>query len=1365
MAFTESAAGVEDRECLNDFLEEAELQQYYELFRDVLKVTKVSQLKFVVTEDLVQIGMSRPEQRRYKKLYSKYFPNPYISKIRKMLKSHKKRDQNLQGPSCIPLESQPFFDNNVKVPTKHIISIEDITINKELGMGQFGVVQQGTWTTGNQRLQVAIKCLGHERMTSNSTEFLKEAAVMHSIEHPNIVRLYGVVLHLDSLMLVTELAPLRSLLECLREVSLRLNFPVPNLCEFAEQICDGMTYLESKRLIHRDLAARNILVFSKDRVKISDFGLSRALGVGKDYYQTNYNVNLKLPVAWCAPECILFLRFTSASDVWAFGVCLWEMFTYGFQPWAAFSGQQILEAIDSPNFQRLERPECCPEAYYSTMLECWAHDFNNRPKFKDLGPKLRSIRPEQAQATVNFQKPEEGRRNSFLEYKAGQVITVLGKEAMTKSPLWYGVLPGGACGMFDPTQTKPYVAPEKNVCHVSGTLSPHPSRHSARSIRTSLLRSDVKRHTYTGKRTIQRSMISSPQGDVKHTGHVGLDGAYFGDISFLDPAGCPPRQVVTPYKPSEDLEQVPLINPNSPSHLTGASGTTPYPMLASHTSDSRPDCDDDASRENRTRSLRRTNQRSSSEPTTSKSILSKVRSATLGRSHKTDNSAVPKTDEIHEYHEISDTDTEPINNASSCPSSSKHNPDNQADFCESLLKEMESLFRQIDNNQNEEVPDPRPETAAERQPTTTAAKPTVCSPNHNIVIKKSFIEVEEIQNDMKLKNWPSRKGQSDALECPYEVKYTRFRRPSTSGAVPNTLSKMERKKGKAPETVTSNMKLMSAHDTKTLNTAVALANEITAKKPRSGGGESKKKVVAAVAPTSRYNLRANTGRQERRNFSEEARSVPDLQSTITAESRMAYTSLIEDPTSSFEVFTHSRSSNQFMQTERPPLEVDMDFNSQNVLPLPPRTTKPKLVDKPRHFRKYPLRIPCEAITTQIVTGAPLQLSPIIYQNTANPQGPSGSVGPGVHRPTFFAVSPPRVIKVVEVEAHLSHVNNVAGVCLVNNVANVNHGNNVAGVCLVNNVASVNHGNNVANVNHGNNVANVSHGNNVAGVCLVNNVANVNHGNNVASVNHGNNVANVNHGNNVANVSHGNNVSNVSHVNNVATFNQVNNDATLSHENNTPNMSSMPYMVNANHVNNVATNQFNDDARLSHEKNTHDLTDSPNLSNTNPFCLAGSSNGNPFTAQTAENLFATTAPSETQAPIIIDDDIESSDDNIMEDDNDDVEIIDNVTDHVSTEDLLNLPTYRPCGRQSGVDSDEVRIMTKVLKRQFNAEQCIQALDACDWDIHTALKVAEIKLRVGHLLTFEACKDYLESCNDADASNDSVMTNHEEYSTSD
>lgn len=78
--------------------------------------------------------------------------------------------------------------------------------------------------------------------------------------------------------------------------------------------------------IFRDLAARNILVFSKNKVKISDFGLSRALGQGKDYYQTNFNVNLKLPIAWCAPECITYLRFTSASDVWAFGVGTFHLY-------------------------------------------------------------------------------------------------------------------------------------------------------------------------------------------------------------------------------------------------------------------------------------------------------------------------------------------------------------------------------------------------------------------------------------------------------------------------------------------------------------------------------------------------------------------------------------------------------------------------------------------------------------------------------------------------------------------------------------------------------------------------------------------------------------------------------------------------------------------------------------------------------------------------------------------------------------------------------------------------------------------------------------------------------------------------------
>lgn len=261
---------------------------------------------------------------------------------------------------------------------------------------------------------------------------------MHAISHEHIVRLYGVVLE-PSLMLVTELAPLRSLLECLKEPALISQFPIISLCNFAAQIGDGMAYLESRRLIHRDLAARNILVFAKNKVKISDFGLSRALGVGKDYYQTNFNVNLKLPIAWCAPECINYLKFTSQSDVWAYGVTLWEMFSYGFQPWAALTGQQILEAIDEPSYQRLEQPECCPKEYYSLMLRCWAHDPNARPKFAEILQILPDCKPEMVQVVKCLAQDTASMTGSLrsnkehLSYKVGDIITVLDKRGSTLS--------------------------------------------------------------------------------------------------------------------------------------------------------------------------------------------------------------------------------------------------------------------------------------------------------------------------------------------------------------------------------------------------------------------------------------------------------------------------------------------------------------------------------------------------------------------------------------------------------------------------------------------------------------------------------------------------------------------------------------------------------------------------------------------------------------------------------------------------------------------------------------------------------------------------------------------------------------------
>ena len=149
-------------------------------------------------------------------------------------------------------------------------------------------------------------------MQNNTVEFMKEYEMMQAIDHNNIVRLYGVILDAAQIMLITELAPLRSLLECLRETSLRTTFTVPCLSRFSHQICEGMAYLESKRLIHRDLAARNVLVARGKIAKVADFGLARD-GEQTDYYRRV--TDGKLPVLWMSPESLFEGVSSTKSDV------------------------------------------------------------------------------------------------------------------------------------------------------------------------------------------------------------------------------------------------------------------------------------------------------------------------------------------------------------------------------------------------------------------------------------------------------------------------------------------------------------------------------------------------------------------------------------------------------------------------------------------------------------------------------------------------------------------------------------------------------------------------------------------------------------------------------------------------------------------------------------------------------------------------------------------------------------------------------------------------------------------------------------------------------------------------------------------
>ncbi|KAM9315613.1 activated CDC42 kinase 1 isoform 1-T1 [Gastrophryne carolinensis] len=226
-------------------------------------------------------------------------------------------------------------------------------------------------------------------------------------------------------MQVTELAPLGSLLDRLRK-NLG-HFLISTLCHYAIQIANGMAYLESKRFIHRDLAARNILLSSNDLVKIGDFGLMRALPKNDDHYVMQEH--RKVPFAWCAPESLKTRTFSHASDTWMFGVTLWEMFTYGQEPWIGLNGSQILHKIDKEG-ERLPRPEDSPQDIYNVMLQCWAHKPEDRPTFVALRDFLVEAQPTDMRALQDFEEPDK------LHIQMNDVITVI--EGRAENYWWRG---------------------------------------------------------------------------------------------------------------------------------------------------------------------------------------------------------------------------------------------------------------------------------------------------------------------------------------------------------------------------------------------------------------------------------------------------------------------------------------------------------------------------------------------------------------------------------------------------------------------------------------------------------------------------------------------------------------------------------------------------------------------------------------------------------------------------------------------------------------------------------------------------------------------------------------------------------------
>ncbi|XP_066297726.1 ephrin type-B receptor 3-like [Branchiostoma lanceolatum] len=250
-----------------------------------------------------------------------------------------------------------------------------LTIEQVIGGGEFGDVCKGRLKVGKgQYLDVAIKTLKPGSTDKMKDDFLTEASIMGQFNDPNIIKLQGVITKSQPVMIVTDYMENGSLDTFLRKHDGK--FQVTQLVGMIRGVASGMRYLADMNYVHRDLAARNVLINSQLVCKVSDFGLSRVLGDDPDAaYTTNGG---KIPIRWTSPEAIAFRKFTSASDVWSYGVLVWEVMSYGERPYWNWSNQDVIKSVEAG--YRLPPPMDCPQAIYQLMTDCWERERNSRPK-------------------------------------------------------------------------------------------------------------------------------------------------------------------------------------------------------------------------------------------------------------------------------------------------------------------------------------------------------------------------------------------------------------------------------------------------------------------------------------------------------------------------------------------------------------------------------------------------------------------------------------------------------------------------------------------------------------------------------------------------------------------------------------------------------------------------------------------------------------------------------------------------------------------------------------------------------------------------------------------------------------------------
>ncbi|XP_065839053.1 ephrin type-A receptor 2-like isoform X1 [Oscarella lobularis] len=285
-----------------------------------------------------------------------------------------------------PATSEEKLYDQLTAAKFRVLERSSVELKEVLGTGQFGTVERGIWKAKNSKcpIVVAVKTLKSESK-ENKVKFLQEAAIMGQFNHRKVVVMHGVVLTGKPLMVVLEILPKGDLKQYLQSIANEDTLPLDlpsKLLQMARDMAAGMEYLAKRCFVHRDLAARNVLLGEKLVCKIADFGLSRDLA-DDNYYVTKGG---QIPFRWTAPEAVSFRKYSTSSDVWSYGIVLYEIWTVGKRPYGHTKNRAVIDRLETG--YRLPPPPGCSYAIYNLMIECWNPDYHKRPTFNAIATRL-----------------------------------------------------------------------------------------------------------------------------------------------------------------------------------------------------------------------------------------------------------------------------------------------------------------------------------------------------------------------------------------------------------------------------------------------------------------------------------------------------------------------------------------------------------------------------------------------------------------------------------------------------------------------------------------------------------------------------------------------------------------------------------------------------------------------------------------------------------------------------------------------------------------------------------------------------------------------------------------------------------------